>query len=96
LDVVAVKGKTRAVCVHELIGFRKMMPADRLSAYAIYDRAFEEYTRGNFQAAMEGFRVCLKALGDKDFVTAIHLERCKTLLENPPSSWSCVIHLEEK
>lgn len=97
LDVVAVKGKTRAVRVHELVGFRKLIAAERLSAYSIYDRAFEEYVRGNFQAAAEGFNVCAKAFGDKDTVTLMHRDRCLRLAANPPTEdWNCTVHIEDK
>ena len=91
-----MKGKTQPVRVYELVGFRKLMPIEHISAYSIYERAFEEFSRGNYNAAEEGFAVFLRLLGT-DAVAARHLDEVRVLIRSPPDQgWTCVKQLDEK
>jgi adenylate cyclase len=91
VDVVAVKGKTRAVRVYELLG-----PAGthgpKVDAARAYEGAFEMYLRGEFAEAS-------RALGDaRDDGPARVLEsRCAHFLDHPPGpGWDGVYRAKEK
>jgi hypothetical protein len=95
---VAVKGKSHAVKVYELVGFRKLMSHETISFYSIYERAFNELCQGNFLNAIEGFKTFTRGLGmQKDPATVKHLAACYLYQANPPGSeWTYSTQLDEK
>jgi adenylate cyclase len=78
LDLVAVKGKTDAVRIYELLGQKGAGSAMRETVKA-YEAAFEAYVARNF-----GEAIALLAQNGNDAPSAILLNRCRTFQEAPP------------
>ena len=78
VDRVAVKGKTVAVEIFELIGARGAHP-EREAAARSYERAFDAYLAREFDAAL----AVLAELGD-DGPAGVLAERCRELRRSPP------------
>jgi adenylate cyclase len=81
LDRVAVKGKSRAVLVYELLG-----PRDdaRPSAVTQYEEALDRYFDRRFEDAIAQ----LEPLSAHDSASRVLVERCRALLaEPPPPEW---------
>ncbi|GMV80325.1 MAG: hypothetical protein AMXMBFR7_15090 [Planctomycetota bacterium] len=86
IDRVAVKGRTQALCVYELLGAAGTVPAVRLEAARAYDRAFEAYVKGDFAAAR-----ALWEAQPGDLPSRTMAARCVRLLDAPPlSGWNGV------
>lgn len=62
LEIVAVKGKSKAVRVYELLDLRKSQSAEEAQAYAIYQEAFDALERGEIDVALRGFQVTAEQL----------------------------------
>jgi adenylate cyclase len=81
LDRVAVKGKSRAVLVFELLGPAGM---ERGPAIAAYEAALEHYFAGRFAEALAG----LTPHADADPPSKVLADRCRAfLVEPPPAGW---------
>jgi adenylate cyclase len=78
VDRVAVKGKTVAVEIYELLGARGAHP-EREAAARSYERAFDAYLAREFDAAL----AVLAELGD-DGPSQVLAERCRELRRSPP------------
>ena len=91
LDRVTVKGKTRGVLVHELLGrAAEVSPAVVANARA-YEVAFAAYLDRRFADALAGLAAC------GDAPAAVLAERCRACLESPPpDDWDGVWHAREK
>ncbi len=91
IDRVAVKGKTKAVGVYELLGARgEDIPA--LEGARAYERAYQAYTRREFDAALSLLGEC-KGDGAADVLA----ERCRRYrAEPPPPDWDGVFRAKEK
>ena len=60
LDVIKVKGKTKAVKVYEVYGFTSdSFPKEEMEYYRIYDEAFNSYLVRNFNKSKELFQQTL-------------------------------------
>lgn len=81
LDLIAVKGKSEPVAIHQLIGPRTH---DTPPAFvALMDRAFDLYLERRFAEAAETLvAVAADRPGDKP--AALLLERCRRLAADPP------------
>jgi len=90
LDVVKVKGREGAVTIYELL---EDTEESREMAKA-FEKALEEYIRGNFETAYLLFEDVRVRFGDE--VSALFVRRCKELLENPPEVWTGVYVVKEK
>jgi adenylate cyclase len=91
LDLVAVKGKSKAVRIYELLG-TKGGAAARDEAIAAYEEAFERYLARDFASAID----ILKKHG-ADQPGAILIERCRDYLrEPPPQDWSGIFVAQSK
>ena len=96
LDMVIMKGKVRAMAVHELVGERATLAPERLAAVERFNAAMQLYLSRNFEMALEAFRE-LKAAHPEDRPTAILIERCeKYVVTPPPPEWDGVVHMREK
>jgi adenylate cyclase len=85
VDRVAVKGKTQAVVVYELLGRRDEAIA-ALPAVRRYEEAFQAYSRRDFAAAC-----ALLSSQPEDGPSRVLHERCQALIAAPPSSeWNGV------
>jgi len=90
LDKVAVKGKKKPVLLYELMEDGTI---NRLIA-KLYERSLEEYFKGNFEEAMIGFENLVITYNDGPSSTM--LERCRTLIIEPPTHWEGVYVAKEK
>ncbi len=90
LDKVAVKGKKKPVLLYELM---EDTPINR-SLAELYKGSLEEYFEGNFEEAMKGFEQLV--ITYKDRPSSTMLERCKSLIMEPPISWEGVYVAKEK
>ena len=85
LDLVAVKGKTDAIKIYELLGQTGAGSA-RGETVRAYEAAFEAYVARNFREAID-----LLAQNANDPPSAILLDRCRAFLETPPpADWQGV------
>jgi adenylate cyclase len=78
LDLVAVKGKTDAVKIYELLGHKGAGSAMR-EKVRVYEAAFEAYVARKF-----GEAIAILAQNDNDPPSAILLNRCRAFQEAPP------------
>ena len=90
LDCVSVKGKTEAIQIFELLGFREDCPPAEV--HAVYEDAFAAYGTRDFAAAVHLLE------GQKgDPPSAVLLARCRAFLEEPPpAEWRGVHVFENK
>ncbi len=90
LDKVAVKGKKKPVLLYELMEDGTI---NRLIA-KLYEGSLEEYFKGNFEEAMIGFENLVITYNDG--LSSTMLERCRTLIIEPPTHWEGVYVAKEK
>ena len=82
LDLVAVKGKSRAVKIYELQAEKDAVSGRRAETVA-YEMAFERYLAGDFAAALE-----IMKPHAADPPSAVLSQRCRDYLrEPPPQDW---------
>ncbi|MCZ7648973.1 MAG: adenylate/guanylate cyclase domain-containing protein [Planctomycetota bacterium] len=81
LDLVAVKGKSKALRVYELLGESAAVPQDRCAAARAYEAAFERYLARDFTAA----QAACANLG-ADAPARVLAERCARFLATPPAA----------
>ncbi len=90
LDRVIVKGKREPVTIYELLDDgeinRRMVKA--------FERALEEYFKGNFKTASLLFEEVSIRFGDR--TSFIFQERCREMMENPPREWNGIYIVREK
>ena len=90
LDVVVVKGKREPVPIYELLE-----DSERNREIARnFEKALEEYLRGNFESAMAMFEEVSIRFGDK--TSGVFIKRCRDMIENPPDEWRGVYIAREK
>ncbi len=91
LDLVAVKGKSKAVRIYELIG-EQGTAAGVPRSVADYERAFAAYLARDFAAALS-----ILEAHDDDPPSVVLRERCRRqLLDPPPPDWNGVYVAKEK
>jgi len=79
LDKVAVKGKSEAIRIYELLGRKDEATTAQQETVATYEKAFAAYSRRDFPAA-----IALLTLQPHDPPSANLQQRCRTYLETPP------------
>jgi adenylate cyclase len=85
LDIVAVKGKTAAIRIYELLG-KKGQAQDRSGLTAAYEAAFAAYLARDFAKAL-----ALLQPHEGDGPSAVLCERCRAFLQvPPPADWQGV------
>jgi adenylate cyclase len=85
LDRVAVKGKSEAIRIYELLG-QKGEAGELHEIVAAYEKAFVAYAARDFSAAID-----LLSRQQHDAPSANLLERCRAYLEEPPpAGWDGV------
>ena len=90
LDVVVVKGKKEPVPIYELLE-----ESDRNRELSLaFEKALEEYLKGNFEGAMLMFEEISIRFGDE--TSGVFVKRCKEMIENPPEEWKGVYIAREK
>ena len=78
LDVVAVKGKSDAITIYEVLGNKGEAEGDR-EIVAAYETAFAAYATRDFERAL----AVLKN-NRSDAPSAVLIERCRSFLQAPP------------
>jgi class 3 adenylate cyclase/CHASE2 domain-containing sensor protein len=92
VDKVVVKGKTLAL---ELLEVKHpFSPANFEEMARLYDSAFADYERGDFNEAERKFSALHRGAQDKP--SALMAERCRELVAAPPKSWDGVYELKIK
>lgn len=92
VDLVNVKGKLVPVAVHTVLG-----PADMTSpgGLASYEKGIDLFRSGQFDGALAAFEEAAAArLNDK--LTQVYVDRCQTLIAEPPEDWKGVWVLTQK
>jgi adenylate cyclase len=101
IDLVAVKGKTKAVKIFELVGLFQddpsLLPSEMQVNYCnLFTKAFQLYTERRWDAAISLLEDIKNHYGD-DYTVSLYLERCLAFKDNPPpEDWDGVMHLTEK
>ncbi len=101
IDLVAVKGKTKAVKIYELVGLfhddPTLLPSEMQVNYCkLFSKAFQLYTERRWDAAISLLED-IKGHYGEDYTTTLYLDRCNNFKENPPpEDWDGVVHLTEK
>jgi adenylate cyclase len=96
VDYVRMKGKTRAMKVHAVLG-PKCEPLDpETTAYLEkYNAGMRCYESGEFDVACSRFRDALYFKPD-DSLATIYMERCHELAEQKPETWDGVFVMKTK
>jgi len=96
VDCVRMKGKSRAMKVHAVLG-PKSNPLDpRTAAYLEkYETAHASYESADFAIACSQFRETLEIKPD-DSLANIYMERCHELAEQQPQKWDGVFVMKTK
>ena len=97
LDLIVVKGKSKPVQVHELIG-RRDEKLDNLmeNVLPMYSTGMECYENRQWDRAASFFRQCLRLIPD-DGPSKLYLRRAEEFVKNPPPvDWDGVYQLKSK
>lgn len=91
VDLVRVKGKNEPVRIHELIGYKSMIPSNLIEAAKYYEEGFTEYINQNWTKAIQLFKQSEKSKGSKDKSSHMLIERCEEYsLNSPGNDWDGV------
>ncbi len=96
LDKVAVKGKKKPVEIYELIGKKGKIESDIIKGIKLFEKGLDLYFEKKFAEAIKYFAAAYK-VNDKDNAAKVFIERCKSLLKNPPpDDWDGVFIMKTK
>jgi adenylate cyclase len=94
LDMVAVKGKTKGVCVYELVCDMASAGEWQKEYVHRFNEAIEAYFNQEWQEAILLFEKVL-AIKPGDVPAAIMMERCRNYKKKPPGEgWSGVTNIK--
>jgi DNA-binding response OmpR family regulator len=98
IDRVRVKGKQQPLGCYEVLGERGRTDPRQDRLLAEFARGMEAYRAGDFARALEVFRAAEEAEGEPGRLnpSRLYQERCRRLLEEPPSAWDGVWTLTSK
>ena len=90
LDEIAVKGKTEAVAVYEVLDYHNEETFPNvMEVLNHFKDGLEKYRGGKWDPATKAFKEALK-LNPGDFVSTMYIERCAQLKADPPKKWDGV------
>jgi adenylate cyclase len=105
LDKIIVKGRSQAVEIYELLGFKSELKQSIVDCMAEFEKGFSAYIKGDFLSAITFFEVSSKLEFyqvdpkkgiDKNPSTAF-IERCEHLLKEPPEApWQGIYIMKTK
>ncbi len=97
LDYIRVKGKTQPVAIYELLGLRtETISEQKQQVVEHYQIARDLYLKRRFAQAIGEFATVLE-IDRHDQAAALHIERCRHWLTNPPpDDWNGSWALTEK
>jgi adenylate cyclase len=92
LDLVAVKGKDKAVRVFEVLDLKDKAPAEMIATARRFEEGLALYRAGKFSEA----KAIFTELSD-DPPSKLYVERCTYFESHPPGDgWDGVWHMKEK
>lgn len=95
IDLIQVKGRQEPTRIYELLA-ESSAPAEQLERIAQFDSAITLYREQRFQEALDQFSE-LADVDPNDQPTRIYIERCRTLIQTPPTSaWDGVFVMTSK
>lgn len=105
-DKWKVKGRSQAVDMYELVGFRSEVSPETLRCVQIYEEALQAYIRGEWEHARQMFEESAKLeplQPDRDpgvhtTASLVMIERCEEMAANPPplGQWDGVYVMKSK
>ncbi len=97
LDWIAVYGHAEGSAVYELLGMADECDRGQFAWVEDYESGLVAYRERHWDEAERQFVAANAARGGSDRPSLIFIERCRTLLTNPPGpEWSPVTVLLEK
>lgn len=102
LDIVAVKGKSNAVRIYELLGQRhaeeEIAPLPEQEKFVEdFERAFSFYINMNFEKALKCFNEIKKTNNLYPSTLDLYIKRCGDFIKKPPADdWRGVTHFDSK
>jgi adenylate cyclase len=102
LDIVAVKGKSNAVRIYELLGQRQaedeISPSPEQEKFVVdFDRAFNFYMNMNFEKALQFFNAIKETNNLYPSTVDLYIKRCGDLIKEPPTDdWRGVTQFDSK
>ncbi|XDD47896.1 CHASE2 domain-containing protein [Leptospira sp. WS39.C2] len=84
LDWIRVKGKEAPVKIYSLESFQNEVSPKMILAEKEYEDGFSEYSKRNWEKAIEHFKNVSKILEKDDTSSHLLIKRCQTLFQNPP------------
>ena len=96
LEWVAVKGKSHAVLIHELVGRKGEVPGEVLGAIAKYEGALQLYREREFEKAADAFDAA-GPIREGDLAPALMAEQARQFAaEPPPDEWNGSMSMTSK
>jgi adenylate cyclase len=96
LGEIVVKGRERAIGVHELIATVEDATDDDRAFVAQFEGALTRYRERDFAGALAAFEACLATRTD-DKASALYIERCRELVAEPPGDgWTPALTMTDK
>jgi adenylate cyclase len=97
VDIVQVKGKTKAVQAYTVLGEKsEALSSEQQKLLALYEEGISSFRRREFVAAKELFAQALRVQPD-DYLTSVYLTSCEEFIQMPPgASWTGVRVMTEK
>ena len=83
IDLVAVKGKSKAIEIFELIAEIEEASLEQQSFADKFNSAVDFYRSKSFMEALNIFRYCSK-MNPEDLTSKVYIERCEFFISNPP------------
>ncbi len=80
---VALKGRAAPLDVHELVGWRESVEAERLEAIGIYEQGLDLFLAGHFAPARKAFERAIERF-PADSPSRTYVELCASYGESPP------------
>ncbi|MDR0655843.1 MAG: adenylate/guanylate cyclase domain-containing protein [Treponema sp.] len=96
LDRVRVVGISTPLRLYELLDIRQEAPAELSAMVGSWESGIQAYESRNFREAAGIFSAIVTENG-KDACAKLYLNRCRTLIDNPPEAeWDAVNNLTQK
>jgi len=96
LDMIRVVGKSEPIRVYQLLDRKNATMGVTADLVNQYNQGLAAYRQRDFETALHEFNTCLSLVAD-DGPSLTFVNRCKSLIESPPSvSWDGVWELKEK
>lgn len=96
IDVIRVKGKTKAMAIYEVMSFSSYEQQLALNKYITqFGAALSAYLSGDFKTALKEFESC-RQIDPDDPVAKLFKTRCDNFIVNPPQQWDGITTMLDK